>query len=522
MSRIVTTNDRGEVVPISTSKYRQNFRNTYITTKHMLKYVLKEKQAWIYTLVQILMAFYGVIPTVVYTLFPGLIITELTEGKKIQILAILLCVLILMPVVDSIIRRFVNTYLTYTYKILGDKFLKDYDRHSAMMDYENFENPDIQNINSRIYGTCYNALSVVDRLCSMVSAVVGLMSIFAIVANVNSYIVIVVLAVIFLNSCITKSRNSKHHDIDKEISPYNRYLGSSLIMVLHGQWAAKEVRLFNLKDYFADMLYKKRCESEKISIKYTRSSLNSGILYALTNFVQQTSMYVYLIYMVLFKALPIGTMTIYMSAVGQLSGAFNRIVNCYLDMAKNGLEIHEFMEFMNTPIKQYEIGTKEPTFDENSTIEFKNVSFKYPNSDYYALKNVNIKLKGNEKLCIVGLNGSGKTTFIKLLTRLYFPTEGEILLNGVNINEFDYEKYQSVFSPVFQDYVLYEMSLRDNIKLAYGTDDDEQIMSLLKNCGLLNLMERLPEGLDTSVFKTFDEKGFEPSGGEGGSIHDFV
>ncbi len=97
---------------------------------------------------------------------------------------------------------------------------------------------------------------------------------------------------------------------------------------------------------------------------------------------------------------------------------------------------------MDMPLKQYETGTKEPIFNENSTIEFRNVSFKYPNSDAYALKNLSITIHGSEKLCIVGHNGSGKTTFIKLLTRLYFPTECEILLNGVNINQYNYKKYQ--------------------------------------------------------------------------------
>ena len=121
-------------------------------------------------------------------------------------------------------------------------------------------------------------------------------------------------------------------------------------------------------------------------------------------------------------------MTIYMSAIGQFASAISGIVNSYLNMAKNSFKIYELMEFMEAPIRQYETGNTMPIFNQNSTIEFKNVSFKYPNSDAYALKNFNLKLYGNEKLCIVGNNGSGKTTFIKLLTRLYFPTEEEILL----------------------------------------------------------------------------------------------
>ncbi len=222
--------------------------------------------------------------------------------------------------------------------------------------------------------------------------------------------------------------------------------------------------------------------------------------------------------MVLYRSLSIGYMTIFMSATGRLSEAFNSIVNSYMRMAKSGMEIHELMIFMETPIKQYATGTKIPVFDENSIFEFRNVSFKYLKSDIYAIKNLSLKFYANQRLCIVGSNGSGKTTFLKLLTRLYFPTEGEILLNGVNINEYDYEKYQQLFAPVFQDYSLYLLSLRENITFSNENGDDNDIINICKECGLYDLIEKLPRGINTSVYKLFDEEGFEPSGGEGQKI----
>lgn len=518
MSRIVTTNDRGDTVPISNRKYKQNFRNTYMTTKYMLNYVFKKKQSWLYAVIQLLMSLYQVIPSIVYTIFPGLIITELMGDQRIKILVLYLAVLVLTPILSSVIRRIANLKSLRIYKRLANEFLRDYDIRSAMMDYDSFEDPDIQNINERIYGTFYNALQVVDRVCNLLTAVITLAAIFTIVAKLNVIMVLVVFLVIFLNSCITRRQNEKNHEIDKEMSPYQRYIGSSLILVLHGAWAAKEVRLFNLKEFFADRLYQKRNEADEISLKGSRNSLNSGILYSLTNFIQQFLMYIYLIYMVLFQSLTIGSMTIFMSAVSQFAGAFNGIVNSYLKMAKSGLEIHELMIFMETPIKQYNTGTKEPYFDDNSTIEFRNVSFKYPNSDIYAIKDINIRISANQRLCIVGNNGSGKTTFLKLLTRLYFPTEGEILLNGVNINEYDYEKYQRFFAPVFQDFSLYPLSLRENIGFANADGVDTDILEICKKCGLDELINKLPYGIDTNLYKTFDENGFEPSGGEGQKI----
>lgn len=498
-------------------KNKQSFRNTVITTKYMCHYVFQEKQAYEYAFIAFILTLWGIIPTVINTIVPGLIITELINGRQIERLVIYLCVLLFTPIFDKIVRRIFNVRLTYIYKTLGNKFLKDYDYRSAMMDYETFENPEIQNTTDRLYGTFYNALSVIDRLHAMLSAILGLCVIFTIIANLNAFIVVVILLVIFLNSCITKGQNTKNHEIDKKMIQYNRYINSSLILTLHSKWTAKEVRLFNLKEYFAEMLYNNRCKADKVSLNYTRNGLNANIFYSLTNFIQQLLMYVYLVYMVLFKSLPIGMMTIYMSAIGQFAGAFSGIVNSYLNMVKNSLEIYELMEFMDAPIKQYKTGNKIPVFGKDSTIEFRNVSFKYPNSDVYALKNFNLKLHGNEKLCIVGNNGSGKTTFIKLLTRLYFPTEGEILLNDFNINEYDYEQYQALFSPVFQDYWLYELSLRENIVLS-NTKNDDYLFEVINDSGLTELMNKLPKKLDTSVYKSFDEEGFEPSGGEGQKI----
>ena len=154
-----------------------------------------------------------------------------------------------------------------------------------------------------------------------------------------------------------------------------------------------------------------------------------------------------------------------------------------------------------------------PEFDENSTIEFRNVSFKYSGSERYALENCNITIHGNEKLCIVGENGAGKSTFIKLLVRLYSPSEGAIYLNGRNINEYDVLAYQRMFSTVFQDYTEYPMTVAQNIAF----DDTYNINKLKKvcsECGIEDLIEKLPHKYDTYIGKEIFTDGFNPSGGE--------
>lgn len=154
-----------------------------------------------------------------------------------------------------------------------------------------------------------------------------------------------------------------------------------------------------------------------------------------------------------------------------------------------------------------------PKFKKGSVIEFKNVWFKYPGSDIYALKNVNLTIKEREKLCIVGMNGSGKSTLIKLLMRLYFPTEGEILLNGININCYDYSAYQRLFAPVFQDFANYHLTIGENITFSKEYDL-KKLNKICKQCGLMELLEKLPKGYETQVGKWIDESGIDPSGGE--------
>ncbi|HAZ37022.1 MAG TPA: ABC transporter ATP-binding protein, partial [Clostridiaceae bacterium] len=142
---------------------------------------------------------------------------------------------------------------------------------------------------------------------------------------------------------------------------------------------------------------------------------------------------------------------------------------------------------------------------------------KYPGTDIYALKNVSIKLKIGERLAIVGMNGSGKTTFIKLLCRLYDPNEGEILLNGINIKKYDYEEYTRLFSIVFQDFKLFSFSIGQNVAASVDYDENA-VKDALEKVGLKERLDKMPEGIRTPLYKDFDENGVEISGGEAQKI----
>ena len=161
--------------------------------------------------------------------------------------------------------------------------------------------------------------------------------------------------------------------------------------------------------------------------------------------------------------------------------------------------------------------TVEKRDDNEYFVEFRDVSFKYPNADVYALRHVSMKFRIGEKLAVVGVNGSGKTTFIKLLCRLYDPAEGEILLNGVDIKKYDYDEYMSVFSVVFQDFRLFSFPLGQNVAASVDYDRERAALCLEKS-GFGDRLGTMPDGVDTCLYKDFDGSGVGISGGEAQKI----
>ena len=493
-------------------KKNQSLRNTIKTTKHMLGFVWREKSGGIYLFLKGIISLFNAIVALVYTIFPGFIINELINELRINVLILYVGVLIMTPVVSHLINILMNRYLKKLYLALRLKFYADFYEHITSMDYETLENPDIQINKSRTQDTLNGILGIVDQMSSLMSAIFRLIAISMIIVTLNPFIIILIIGITYINALCTKRVNYKLHLIRKELDETQRYQWGYDNMLENFNFG-KELRLFNLKALLVNLFVENQKKSNKINLKYQKYQDVSSTFYSFTNLIQQLVTYVYSIYSVIKKETDVGSMTIYIAAIGQFSGSLNQVMGAYLELAKNSLNVQEMMDFMNIPLKQYNTGDKTPVFDKNSVIEFKNVSFKYIGSENYALKNMNITVHGNEKLCIVGVNGSGKTTFIKLLTRLYFPTEGEILLNGININEYDYLKYQRLFAPVFQDFVKYYFSLEKNIVLA-SEYNKERLDEICYKSGLSSLINKLPKGYDTLVDKWIDKEGFEPSGGE--------
>lgn len=290
-----------------------------------------------------------------------------------------------------------------------------------------------------------------------------------------------------------------------------------LLNIIENFEYGKEERIYNLKDFLIRKISKHLDESNAFYKKQTRVLNKSQYFTAFTSLIRDGITYAYLIFKVVNHHIQIGSFTMYLSAVSQFSVAMNDVMSSIISIRRFGAYYDELDKYVNMPQKMRK-GKK--TIDNSTseyTIQFENVSFKYPGASTYALKNVNITISPSEKLAVVGENGAGKTTFVKLLTRLYEPTEGRILLNGVDIQEIEYDAYQSLMAAVFQDFRLFSFTLKDNICFDQECDD-AKVIDCLQRSGFGNKLEQLPKGIYTNVYKNFEEEGFEPSGGEGQKI----
>lgn len=217
-------------------------------------------------------------------------------------------------------------------------------------------------------------------------------------------------------------------------------------------------------------------------------------------------------------AFGVGSVTQYVGAISSLFLGISDLLEQFGTMQANSEFLKTAFEFLDIPNKMYQGSlTTEKRSDRQYEVEFQDVSFQYPGTEIWALRHVSMKFKVGERLAVVGMNGSGKTTFIKLLCRLYDPTEGKILLNGIDIRKYKYEDYINIFSVVFQDFKLMALTLGENVAGSKQYDREAVTLSL-KNAGFADRMERMPKGLETYLYKDLEKDGVEVSGGEAQKI----
>ena len=290
------------------------------------------------------------------------------------------------------------------------------------------------------------------------------------------------------------------------------FLWGYLFKIFFSETAAKDIRLYGMQDYLCgkneECLNDTACFSEEGIFEGKNQAKFSFVVQLLAGYI-----YVYVAVMAMSGAVSVGDVLMYSGAIITMMTGVQNILTQYNQINYRNEYLKTYEDFIKRPNMHYD-GTLpiEKRDDNEYELSFRNVSFRYPGTETYILKDVSLDFKIGQKMALVGMNGAGKTTLIKLLLRLYEPTEGEICLNGINIEKYDYEEYMQIFSVVFQDFKLFAFPLDENIA-AGGQVDKLRLYQVLAKIGLKEFVEGLPQKERTLLYQE-NGQGVTPSGGE--------
>lgn len=285
---------------------------------------------------------------------------------------------------------------------------------------------------------------------------------------------------------------------------------------------AKDVRIYGQEKMAEREFEKMEVHNEEDNAYLNKMSSYKGFTY-LAKGTGSALCYLFVVTKAALGAFGTGSIVQYVGVFTELANHVGFLMLSYLENRIYTEHLEKLFEYLDLPNNKYQgkLPVEKNFFcndgENDYEIEFRNVSFKYPGSDTYVLNHINTRLSIGKKQAFVGTNGAGKTTFVKLLCRLYDPTEGEILLNGIDIKKYDYEEYMSLFAFVFQDFKLFSFTLGQNIA-ANKNYDRNRVEECIKKVSFYDRYLAMEEGLDTYLYQDISEKGLEISGGEAQKI----
>lgn len=490
-------------------------KKDFSVAKHFLRLAHNISNRYIPLLV--VSSIFKAIAPFVNIIMPKFIIDELMGQKRIEQFVLYVAIIILGNGLFELINRFFDTKVDVANMALINGFELYMGKHIMNMDFESIEDPEVLDLKEKALFPINNQGAMwrmISGIITLVQTTITIFGLVALVATLNIIIILVIIGIVLLNAFIFKKSQENQFKFHQELIPLNRKFGYYARLTSDFSMA-KDIRLYNMAPYILG----------KVG-EYNRESLDGfsklfgiqGKYNGLSNInvqIQMIIVYSYMVYKVLMSAISIGDFTMYVTAANNFSNSLSLFLTTFVDFRQMCKYLDHYIQFEQIPSRNRD-GDRLVGNLEDISIEFKNVYFRYPRSQDYTLKNVSIKIKKGEKLSIVGQNGAGKTTFVKLLCRLYEPEKGQILINGIDIKEFDYDEYMKLLAVVFQDFKLFSFTVKENIAFdSANSVDDEDIKEVLRKAGLYEKIESLENGINTSIYKNFDEKGIELSGGEG-------
>ena len=495
-----------------------NIISNFSYTGKMLKLMWKSDKLYIiYLLLDIIV--YSIIPfTNVYLVQQSIHMLETGADfhKYIPIIVGL--------IVGNLILNYIHNFLNYKRDTHGSMIsvilYKNVFVKTLNLDYEKIIDKNVQEMRELslriIDNSRFSTMTVAFH--NVVSSIIVITGISYLLAKIDFWILFIVLVIVIVNSISVIYRNKYERKVDIDINPIIRKI--QYFMGIGSNYSyVKEMKLFSMNDNVINEYVNLQKEMHKGVDKTRRLSLFGYTISYISQAILNIVVYLYLGYRVLVnKNLSITDFSVFLAAVVNFNGAIQRIVTAHLQINNNGQYLKDYFEFMKINNIAEEKSIKHDLIiNKNNIIEFKDVSYRYPNQEKYAIKNISLKFNTGEKIAIVGENGSSKTTLVMLLMRMIDPTEGEILFNGINIKDFKIDEYRKMFSTVFQDFKLFAFTIKDNVSAMPNEDQeniDEKVNNALSSVGLADKIKSLPKGINTYIEQIYDKEGILLSGGE--------
>lgn len=427
-----------------------------------------------------------------------------------------LLVLAISILLIETILAFINLILNYYAEISATKYNNAFtikiSQKCSRLKYELHDSPKDKN---EIKQFVQDSKSIVNLFCQTVtffSTIISFLISLIISIRFNVIITIISLAVALPTFFIRKKNKLMDYDLEKTLNSTDRIIDYYKSMYT-GQWVYKEVHLFGAIPFFDTLLKGALTNRLEQSVSLKKAKTKREIFLLLIYTSVNIAINLYVIISVVLNNHTIGDYTYYTSIINNLKNNSDTLVTTFNEIFISINKVENYCIFLDNISNEYDIGSEEFP-GEIESIEFVNVSFKYPNTNNFVLKNISFSIKKGEKIAFAGINGAGKTTIINLLLRFYEPTFGKITINGINIKCFNIEKYWRGFSCMFQQSNMYCLTLRENLLLGnlpkLNHIDDRALISFLSHMGMdipVNVLNRM-------VGKAFDENGLIFSPGQ--------
>lgn len=357
----------------------------------------------------------------------------------------------------------------------------------------------------------FEALNVFLRhSIGLITQFITIASLISLIIVFNPIILILILVGFSFHFIISQVTSKKQIAYYKELGPINRKTNYFTNVITDSRYQG-DFRIYTIGELiyrkFNDFL-DKTCN---YIIYFNKQLGRYQTYYVILNYIQIIVVYGFVAYISITQSLGVGTYILLTASAMKISSAFDGFANRFIQIRKNVLLLNPVFEVldMEDGITSSEGGNDCEPFE---TLEFKNVIFRYPDTEKIILNNISFRIDKGERISIVGINGAGKTTIVKLISRFYTPDSGEILWNGININDYDYQSYIEQISAVFQDFKLFALTISENVDLE--EKNKEYIRECLYKVGLQEKIESLPNNIDSFLSKIYSNEGIDMSGGE--------